>query len=140
MKVSEYTAENKEGFKEAVPCESSGPLQVGDSSTPAGARGFAQIFGLHPAVAVLTFAVDSMLFAADWGTLGAFWPVSVGVAAALGFITYRAQMKWYGDDAESAKIKGLILVLLTAIPVPIPAFLSVPAGIVGFVHTLKGGK
>jgi hypothetical protein len=40
-------------------------------------------------------------------------------------------MKWYGDDRESALIKALILAFLTAIPVPLPAFLSVPAGIMG---------
>jgi hypothetical protein len=48
-------------------------------------------------------------------------------------------MRWYGDDAESARIKGLILGLLTAIPTPLPAVLYVPAGILGLVHNLRKG-
>ncbi len=104
---------------------------VSSSHHAAAAHGFAQVFGLHPAMAVLIFIVNSMIFAADWGTIGAFWPVSLLIGAVLGFITYRAQMKWYGDDNETALIKAGILALLTAIPVPIPAALSVPAGIVG---------
>jgi hypothetical protein len=103
-----------------------------DRSLPT--RGFARMFGLHPAVAFLIFIVDSMMFAADWGTLGAFWPVSVVVGLVLGIITYRAQIKWQGDDKESAFIKAAILALLTAIPAPIPALLSVPAGIVGIFN------
>jgi hypothetical protein len=100
-------------------------------------RGFAQIFGLHPAMAFLIFVLNSMLFAATWGTLGALWPVSVGVGGVVGYITYKAQREWYGDNHESAKIKALIVALLMAIPVPIPAVLSVPAGFVGLVHTLR---
>lgn len=55
----------------------------------------------------------------------------------LGVITFLAQRKWYGDDNESAMIKGLILAFLTAIPSPLPAILYVPSGIVGFVHRLR---
>jgi hypothetical protein len=96
------------------------------------ARGFAQIFGLHPAVAFLTLIVDTMLFGGDVVTLGTSLPLDVAAAGILGFIAYRAQMKWYGDDKESAVIKALILALLTAIPTNIPAFVYVPAGILGF--------
>jgi len=34
-------------------------------------------------------------------------------------------------------IKATILGLLTAIPVPLPALLSVPTGIVGLVHNMR---
>ena len=34
-------------------------------------------------------------------------------------------------------IKALILGLLTAIPTPLPAILSIPSGIVGLVHNLR---
>lgn len=95
------------------------------------ARGLAQSFGLHPAVAALTLTLDSMLFGAETVTLGMFWPISLGVSAALGVITYRAQKAWFGDDDESAKLKAGILALLCAIPTALPMFLYVPAGIVG---------
>jgi hypothetical protein len=78
-----------------------------------------------------------MLFGGVVTTFGAMLPVALATACALGFITYRAQRKWYGDDAENAAIKAAILALLTAIPTPLPAFLYVPAGLVGLVHTLR---
>jgi hypothetical protein len=46
-------------------------------------------------------------------------------------------MHWFGDDSESATIKAMILAFLCAIPTPLPAFLYVPAGVVGLVHTLR---
>lgn len=101
------------------------------------ARGFSQIFGVHPAIAALTVIVDLMLFGGEVATMGAILPVSIGAGAVLGLIAYMAQRKWYGDDKESAAIKGLILGFLTAIPTPLPAILSVPSGIVGLVHNLR---
>ena len=95
------------------------------------ARGLAQSFGLHPAVAALTLTLDSMLFGAETVTLGLSLPLSLGVSAALGAIAYKAQCHWYGDDDESAKLKAGILALLCAIPTALPMFLYVPAGLVG---------
>jgi hypothetical protein len=104
-----------------------------------GARGVDQIFGIDPRIAFLTFVVDLMLFGGEVATLGAAVIISVPAGIVLGYIAYRAQMRWYGDDAESARIKGLILGLLTAIPTPLPAVLYVPAGILGLVHNLRKG-
>ena len=105
----------------------------------AAARGFAQTFGLHPAIGLLTIVVDWMLFGPE--ALSGFTStlfLSIPVSAVLGFITYRAQRKWYGDDDESAKLKALgSLALLTAIPSPLPGFLYVPAGMVGFFRRKK---
>lgn len=106
-------------------------------------RGFAQIFGLQPAMAILTVAVNAMIFGdAVLSVPGAIFTaalslaqlvaVSTSAGAILGFITYKAQKKWYGDDKESALIKALIVGLLTAIPVGLPGFLVIPSGIVGF--------
>ena len=94
-------------------------------------KGFAQAFGLHPGIAFLTLILDAMLFTGEAGTLGAFWPISVGVAAAFGIIVYKAQMRWFGDDSENAAIKAGILALLTALPTPLPALIYIPFGIVG---------
>jgi hypothetical protein len=101
------------------------------------ARGFGQWFGIHPTIAFLALVVDLMLFGGEVLTLGSILPISIGAGALLGYITYLAQRKWYGDDKESAMIKGLILGFLTAIPTPLPAILSVPSGIVGLVHSLR---
>ena len=101
------------------------------------ARGVAQIFGIHPAIAFLTLIVDSMLFGGEFVTGGAILPLSIVCGGVLGYITYKSQMKWYGDDNESAKIKAIILAFLTAIPTNIPAFVYVPAGILGFFRRKK---
>ena len=121
--------------------------QHGEQITPATAtphpahhvaRGFSQVFGLHPAVAVLTVIVDTMLFAGEGVTLGAFLPFSVIIAVAVGVIAYRAQVKFYHDDKESAQIKAFIVALLVAIPTPLPSAVFVPMGILGFFRHNKG--
>jgi hypothetical protein len=103
----------------------------------AAARGFGQIFGLHPAMAFLTLAVDSMLFGGEVISLGTSIIFSAAVGGVLAVITFMAQKKWYGDDDESACIKALILGFLTAIPTPLPAMIYVPSGLVGLVHSFR---
>jgi hypothetical protein len=95
------------------------------------ARGFAQSFGLLPGVAFLTVGTDIMLHGAAVITAGLLIPFSILGGGMLGYITYKWQMKEYGDDAEAAKIKALIVAFLTAIPSPLPYMLFIPAGIVG---------
>jgi hypothetical protein len=122
------------------PQSSQQPLPTG-SAHPA-ARGFTQMFGLHPAMATLTVAVNAMIFGdallsvpTGLFTLGLSLAqlivVSTTAGGILGYITYIAQQKWYSDDKESAKIKALIVGFLTAIPVGLPGFLVIPSGIVG---------
>jgi len=100
------------------------------------ARGFAQTFGVHPAVAFLTIIVDLMMNFGTAATLGALWVATIPVGLVLGTIAYLAQKKWYGDDNESAFIKALIVALLTAIPAPVSPVL-IPSGIVGFFRRKK---
>jgi hypothetical protein len=107
--------------------------------TAATSRGFTQIFGLDPRIAFLTFVIDLMLFGGEVLTLGLLIPIALAVGIVLGFITYRAQMRWYGDDRESALIKGVIIGLLTAIPTPLPAILYVPSGLIGLIHMVRNG-
>jgi len=107
------------------------------------ARGITQIFAIHPAVAVLTIAVDLMLFGKDGLlallagptagiSLGLALIISVCAGCILGVIAYFGQRKWYGDDKESAAIKALILAFLTAIPTSIPSLLFASFGLLGF--------
>ena len=102
-------------------------------------RGISQIFGLDPRIAFLTFVVDLMLFSGDILTFGLLIPIALVAGIVLGFITYRAQMKWYGDDRESALIKAVVIGLLTAIPTPLPAVVYVPSGVLGLIHMARTG-
>jgi hypothetical protein len=111
------------------------PVQGGPH--PVATRGFGQIFGLHPAMAVLTLIVDTMLFGGAVVTMGAILPLSFAAGVVLAFITFLAQRKWYGDDDQGALIKALILGFLTAIPTPLPAVLYVPSGVIGLIHGLR---
>jgi len=81
--------------------------------------------------------VDLMLNAGEIVSMGLLVPFSIAAGIALGYITYKAQMNWYGDDKESAKIKAIVVALLTAIPTPLPAILYVPAGILGLLRNAR---
>jgi len=100
-----------------------------------------QIFGIDPRIAFLAFVVDLMLFGTAAATMGITLPVLIPLAIAagivLGRITYKAQVKWYGDDHDSAMIKAGIIGLLTAIPVGIPAIVWVPSGLLGLIHNAR---
>jgi hypothetical protein len=102
-------------------------------------RGFTQLFGLDPRIAFLMFLVDAMLFGGNVLTFGLLLPVSLFAGLVLGFVTFRAQMKWYGDDRDSALIKRMTVGLLTAIPTPLPAILYIPSGVLGLIHAARGG-
>jgi hypothetical protein len=100
-------------------------------------RRFGQVFGLDPRIAFLTLVVDVMLNAGDLVTMGLLLPVSVAAGIVLGYIAYKAQINWYGDDQESARIKAIILGLLTAIPTPLPELLYIPAGVLGLWESIR---
>ncbi len=101
------------------------------------AKGIGQIFGVDPRIAILALILDAMLFAGEIISFGVLITLSVVVGAIFGFITYKAQISWYGDDKDSAIIKALIMGLLTAIPSPLPAFLYVPSGVIGLIHLIR---
>jgi hypothetical protein len=112
----------------------------------AATRGFGRIFGLDPRIALLTVVIDAMLFGGDIvvgaGSGGVLLlplvALSIPVGIVLGFITYKAQIRWYHDDRDSALIKGLILGLLTAIPTSIPGLAyGGTAGIAGLIHLMR---
>ena len=117
--------------------------QHGASPNRQMAHGFAQTFGLHPAAALLTVIVNTMIFGsagvavllgAPTGgiSIAALTVVSTVCGVILGIVTYLAQKKWYDDDKESAVVKALIVGFLTAIPAGLPAYLTIPSGIIGF--------
>jgi hypothetical protein len=124
--------------------QTSKPYQETENSSPrapAPSKGIDQIFGIDPRIAFLAFVVDLMLFGSAAATMGITLPVLIPLAIAagivLGRITYKAQIKWYGDDHDSAMIKAGIIGLLTAIPVGIPALVWVPSGLLGLLHNAR---
>ena len=127
-------------FREAVPVQEPQTREPAANPQQLAARGFGQSFGLHPAMALFTVAVDVMLHSADVLSGGLLVPLSVIGGGVLAAVTYRAQQKWYGDDKESAGIKAVIVGLLTAIPSPLPYALFLPAGLVGWFHRLREGR
>ena len=94
--------------------------------------------GIHPAVAVLVIAVDSMLFGGTVATGGIGWvasvPVGIVLGAAAGLIQRRGSPQ---DDLGLAAGKGLVVGLLTAIPTPLPAVLVAGAGTAGAVTMFR---
>jgi hypothetical protein len=100
-------------------------------------KGFSQLFGLDPRIAFVTLIVDIMLNAGDLASMGLLLPVSVAAGIVLGYIVYKGQINWYGDDKESARIKAIILGLLTAIPTPLPELLYIPAGLLGLFQRFR---
>ena len=104
------------------------------------ARSLAQIFGMEIRAAVLTVMVDLLVFAGDTFSLETLLPLGIAVAAALGFVVYKIQRKWYDDDHESALIKAMIIALLTALQVPITLLLAVPGGLIGIAGRFSRGK
>lgn len=108
------------------------PTQQTASTPQHPVRGLAATFGLHPAIAALALAVDWMVFSTELIGIGLL--LSVPVSAAVGLLTYRAQQRWFGDDADSAAIKGGILALLVAIPTAFPSWLYLPAGFIGLLR------
>jgi hypothetical protein len=107
------------------------PSKQQGTATP---RRFSQVFGLDPRIAFLTLIVDMMLNAGELMSMGLLVPVSMMAGVVLGYVVYKAQIHWYGDDPESAKTKAIVIGLLTAIPTPIPELFYLPAGLLGLFH------
>lgn len=100
-----------------------------NSSQPA--DGFANRFGLHPAIALFTLCLDGMLWGAETVTLGMSLPLTLLASGAVGYVTYHGQIHWFGDSAESAKTKAVMLAFLTFVPTALPSWAYLPAGIIG---------
>ena len=94
--------------------------------------------GIHPAVAVVVVAVDSMLFGGTVATGGIGWAASVPVGIVLGAAAGLIQLRGSPQDGLGlAAAKGLVVALLTAIPTPLPAVLVAGAGTAGAVTMFR---
>jgi hypothetical protein len=130
--------------QEVIPPQQGYASRIASAVDPhqATARGFGRVFGLHPGIAFFTIAVNLMLFGKDGLAVVFAGPtagldllvalaISMAAGATVGYVTYLGQQKWYGDDQESAKIKGMITGVLTAIPTGLPGMLFGSAAIAG---------
>lgn len=107
-------------------------LQTNQTANSYPARGFAQVMGIHPAIALFTLCIDVMAFGGEAGSFGFFLPVSLVLGCAVGYVTFKGQQSWYGDSEESAKTKAIMLAVLTALPSALPSLIYAPLGFVGF--------
>jgi hypothetical protein len=94
--------------------------------------------GLHPLTAFGMIAVDLMLFAAEGGTLGTSWLISVAVGVALSIPCILIQRHGYKDTWGLAVGKGIMVGVLTAIPTPLPSIISLAGGVIGTTSMLLG--
>lgn len=99
-----------------------------------------QTFGLHPAVGFSLFTVDSMLFASEVLTLEATWALTVPIGLALTVPAILLQKKLYRDSWRAAIGKGLIVGILTAVPLPLASIMTFAGGILGTGKSLLGKK
>ncbi len=97
------------------------------------AAGLANRYGIHPLIAFFTLCTDVMLFGGEVGSMGVSLPLSLIVSSAVGYATYKGQKAWYGDSADSAKTKAIVLGILTFIPSPLPATAYVSLGCLGLL-------
>jgi hypothetical protein len=91
-----------------------------------------RIFGIHPLAALAFIAIDMMLFAPDVSLIG--WTISLSVGLALIIPCAILQRYVCGDSWVLAIAKGVILGILTAIPTPLPAFITGGSGICGYLN------
>lgn len=96
--------------------------------------------GLHPFVGFGMAAADSMLFAAEGGTAGVSWPISIAVAAALTIPCVLIQKYGFKEEWGLAIGKGLMIGVLTAIPTSLPSVVTVAGGVMGTAALLSGNR
>src|SRR5262245_1109415 len=110
----------------------------GDDLAPAGARdsrraALARSLGLHPLVAFGMFACDWMLFGGEAGSAGVGLALTVPIALALMIPCILIQRYSFGDRWGAALGKGLLVGVLTAIPLPIGSPVTLAGGVIGLL-------
>lgn len=107
------------------------PGDARSSSTPAGV---AQALGLHPLVAFGMFACDWMLFGGEAGSAGVGLAITIPIALALVIPSILVQRYSFKDGWGAAIGKGLLVGVLTAIPMPIGSPVTFAGGVLGLLR------
>ncbi len=118
--------------------ESERPDKIEPPRASAGIRArLAHAVGLHPLVAFGMFACDWMLFGGEAGSGGIGLAITVPVALALTIPCVLIQRYSFGDRWGAALGKGLLVGVLTAIPMPLGSPATLAGGVIGL---LRPGK
>lgn len=99
---------------------------------------FCQLTGLHTLVAILMIALDNMLFSP--GSLVISWPISIPIGITATIICVLIQKNAMRDKWGLAIGKGLFVGLLTAIPTPLPSFITAIGGMIGTVALITDSR
>lgn len=99
-----------------------------------------QTFGLHPIVGFSLFAVDTALFTSEVLTVEATWALTVPLGLALTIPAILLQKRLYGDGWAAAVGKGLLVGVLTAIPLPLASLTTFAGGVIGAGKSLLGSR
>jgi hypothetical protein len=97
----------------------------------------ARTLGLHPLVAFGMFACDWMLFGGEAATAGVGLTVTIPIALALVIPSVLLQRYSYGDRWGASIGKGLLVGVLTAIPMPIGSPVTLVGGVLGLLGPKK---
>lgn len=92
---------------------------------------FCQFTGLYPTAAFLMIVLDVMLFVS--GGLVISWSISIPIGIVATIICVLIQKNATRDSWGLAVGKGLFVGLLTAIPTPLPSFITLIGGGLGTV-------
>ncbi|TXI24144.1 MAG: hypothetical protein E6Q61_05425 [Nitrosomonas sp.] len=109
------------------------PVTIDVLPSPPAPSSFANRYGIHPFIAFFTLCIDHMIFAGEAATFGMSLPLSLVVSSAVGYATYKGQQAWYGDSADSAKTKAIVLGILTFVPTPLPSYAYISLGFLGLL-------
>ncbi len=96
--------------------------------------GVAQALGLHPLVAFGMFACDWMLFGGEAGSAGVGLAITIPIALALTIPSILVQRYSFKDGWGAAIGKGLLVGVLTAIPMPIGSPITFAGGVLGLLR------
>ena len=110
-----------------------------ERSPDAARAGVAQSLGLHPLVAFGMFACDWMLFGSEAGSAGVALTLTIPIALALTIPSILIQRYSFGDRWGAAIGKGLLVGVLTAIPMPIGSPVTLAGGVIGLLRPKKRG-
>ncbi len=123
------------------------PRETGQSAdieptgaAPSARERLSRSLGLHPLVAFGMFACDWMLFGGEAGSAGIGLAITIPIALALMVPCILIQRYSFKDGWGTAIGKGLLVGVLTAIPMPIGSPVTLAGGVFGLLRPGKPAR